>query len=486
MKPLIEWPGIRQLHARRLLFPVILGTAVVGVLVHGIFHPTERQQHRSPQIELPLPAITVPSIRPSLEKSPLTYHSDYWWQLAELVRNKIVLIGPHKRPGVMVAPGVAVTSMMAADELESQFEPYPAAAEAEGPIEDTEAATPMFRVLGIDIDSGIALIAVKQSSEVGNFTEVDMTGQHPGSYVVAISSDPDGNEQVVPGYVASVDPPSGDTSGSIDFAFPFPESCSTAAIVDLDGKLVAVTTKTDHGRTILPADRLPKMIQDLAEGSFCQAIEVGDLDEEAARLLGVSGGVLVERVHGEAFMPEPSIRAGDILLRWGDAPVTSADEYRELYRAQEPGAMVRYRVRRNGRNVAGGTRMPDAACRPVRATVRLYPKLGASLEWDQGSWEVLRVVPGTPAKQAGIEAGDRIVAVGGRELSERDATVFERFEVQPRPLACTIRRGDRVNLVVVPPEVEEPEEQPAESGDEPDEQAVLMNEESIHRLGGES
>ncbi len=486
MKSFLTWPGIRQLHARRLLFPLILGVAVAGILLHGALHRSEATDRRTPRIDLPRPVINVPSIRPSLEKSPLTYYSDYWLQLAELVRDKIVLIGPHDRPGVMVAPGVAVTSVMAADELESQFEPYSDKPASEGQPEADEASTPMFRVMGVDIDTGIALIAVKQSSQVGNFTDVNMTGLHAGSYVVAISTDPDGNEQVIPGYVASVAPPSGDESGSIDFAFPFPDSCSTAAIVDLDGKLVAVTTKTEHGRTILPADRLPKMIKDVADSSVCRAIEVGGLDAEAARLLGVGAGVLVEQVHRQAFVPEPSIQQGDILLEWGGSPVTSVKEFENLYQAQEPGALVRYRVRRNGRNVSGATRMPDSYCRPVRPTVRLYSRLGASLEWDEGSWEVLRVLPGTPADKAGIAVGDRILAVDGRDLTEQDASVFERFEVKPKPLVCTIRTGDRVSLVVVSPGDEAPTEESDGASSTADERSGLSNGGPVDRLGVES
>jgi len=163
----------------------------------------------------------------------------------------------------------------------------------------------------------------------------------------------------------------------------------------------------------------------------------------------VRDGVLVERVRAEAFVPEPSIREGDILVGWDGKAVRSAEEFAKLYAAQEPGKLVRYRVIRDGRTVTGGTRIPDRHCRPVEPRLRFYPRLGLHTEWSGDGWLVVQVRPESPAAQTGLTRGDRIIGVNGRRLRPRDATAFERYENDPRKIAFLVRRGDRVRVVVI-------------------------------------
>ncbi len=376
--------------------------------------------------------------------------------MAELVADKIVLVGPRNRAGVMVAPGVAITSLRAAKEVESEFHPFPADGETLAASRETTLGSPPFRVLGMDPDLGIALLAVKQMEGVSNFDGTGDLSIRPGSYVVAISREPDGREQVIPGYVTSVLPPLAGQTSAIDFAVPFPDSVETAAVVDLDAQLVAITTQTPQGRTILPADSLPGLVQRLAEGHACQAIEVSDLDGKVRDLLDIEGGVFVERVREEAFVPEPSIRTGDVLLEWNREPVTSGAEFNEQYDAAEAGALVRYRVLRDGRIEQGATRKPGPDCRPMRPTVLFFPKLGISVEWEQKGWKVIRVLPDGPAAAASIEFGDTIIAAGGEKLADRDSAPFERFENHPHPMVLTIRQGERARMVAIAPREAEP------------------------------
>jgi len=431
------------------LFPVLVVAAVAGVLIHGAV-TEENPGSKPPRLDLPLPPITAPSLRPSLEKSPLTYQSDYWWQVAEIVRNKLVLIGPGNHPGIMIAPGVALTTARAADEVESEF--VPAAGEGEALTvsgEATAASSPAYRLLGVDTERDVALFAVKQPQGVGNFNLQEFPGLRPGSYVVAVSLLPENQVEVVPGYVTRFTRRSGAHASKVEFALPFPESCEAAAIVDLDGELVGVAVKAADGYRILPADGIPALVDRLTHGAPCQAIEVSDLDEEARQLLGVREGVLVERVRADAFVPEPSIHEGDILVAWDGKPVPSAEEFARLYAEREPGELVRYRVIRDGRRVAGGTRIPDRNCRPVEPRLRFYPRLGLHAEWSGGGWLVVQVRRDSPAAQAGLAKGDRIIGVNGRRLRERDARAFERYENEPRKTAFLVRRGERVQVIVV-------------------------------------
>ena len=49
----------------------------------------------SPKVE---PTPVASALRPDLEKTPLSYYSDYWRQVGERVKPKIVLAGPGAHP----------------------------------------------------------------------------------------------------------------------------------------------------------------------------------------------------------------------------------------------------------------------------------------------------------------------------------------------------------------------------------------------------
>ena len=105
-----------------------------------------------------------------------------------------------------------------------------------------------------------------------------------------------------------------------------------------------------------------------------------DLGETMRKLLGVTTGVFVENVREEAFFPEPSIRSGDIILRWAGETVPTREVFEQLYRVQEPGRLVRYLVLRDGRRVSGATRMPRSAMPPCVAGDRPLQEHGARYE----------------------------------------------------------------------------------------------------------
>jgi len=450
LRRILQLPIIRQLHERRLLLPAILGLAVVAVLLEGVVNQESTGFDR-PKLDLPLPPITVPSLRPSLEKSPLTYQSDYWWQIAQSVRDKLILIGPGDRPAVMVAPGVALTSLAAVSEIEAEFHPVSNGDDTITVTDDPALSTPPYRLLGVDNEEEVALFAVKQPGQVKNFVPTHVADQQPGSYVVAVGITPENGVYVIPGYVTHVRPPSGDTTGLIDFALPIPEAAQVVAIVDLDGNLVGVSVQTKRGPEILAADEIPQLIDHLASGRACISIEVGDLSDDARKLLGAPAGVLVERVVAKAFDPAPSINEGDVLVSWNHKKVNSAEEFAGLYAEVEPGELVPYQAVRNRREISGATRMPGADCRPADPGLRLYPRIGLSVEWSTDGWKVLRVVGGSPAATSELAVGDVIIAADGEQFTEKDAAPFERFEHAPQPVAFTVRRDGRVQAIVVSP-----------------------------------
>ncbi len=437
MKWFTRLPIVRDLYARGLLFPAVLGLAVLGVLLHGTL------SHQAPaealaEGELPRTPVEVPGFRPDLEKSPLTYRSDYYRQLGESIQNKFVLLGGERIPGVVVAPGVALTTLRAADGL---------AAEQQGTGEQEGRAS--REILGVDTARGLALIAVKQDDPEASFNSRGYWVLPPGAAIAAVSLGPDARVRVTPGSAVSL---STATEGFLDVAVPFSDLLEAAALVDLDGNLIGVAMRTNEAIEVMSLEEVNMIVERLAAGPVCQAVEVGDLTAELRSALGVPGGVAVERVRQDSFLPEPSIHEGDVLLSWNGEPVESAEEFVGLYQSTEAGELVRYVAWRGRQRVSGRTRMPMADCRAMEGAGEVLAAWGVTLKWARETgWRVIQVVDDSPAARGGLMDGDLTIAADGDALSESDRRRLVRLEQSTRAVVLTLRRGDRVKLLAVNP-----------------------------------
>ena len=421
MRALLQLPVIRSLHQRQLLFPVVLASVVVGVLALGavqqgeLAEATQQPAAEPAAVEVPRPAVS----RADLQKTPLTYVSDYWAQLAEQSRPKLTLIGESPIAAVLIGPRLAVTTADAA--VVAIIEARRRDALTRAPeAEDAEVLPPPeevgpFRLRGWDAGVGLALFDLTRAGGPA-FTLTDPRELLSGSYLGAVTLGPDGTPTITPGYFVTTVPdeidatPAGDLVVSMDL----PSTLDIAAVVTLDGELVGLTYATPGGHRVISSTALLSLIEELETETVCRSIEVADLDESVSTVLALQTGVLIERVHEPAFDPEPSLRAGDVLLEWAGEPLESAAQFNELYDAQTTGALVRYRVLRSGRRVSGGTIMPEAGCEPPRPDpVRLIP-YGLAVEWVSGSergapggsgWQVIAVASDGPSALAGVEEG---------------------------------------------------------------------------------
>ena len=88
--------------------------------------------------------------------------------------------------------------------------------------------------------------------------------------------------------------------------------------------------------------------------------------------------------------------------------------------------------------------------------------LGISYETDDmGRWVVSSVEPNSPAKKAGVKAGDVLVAVEGHDVAEADKSTWQALEAKMKPgnrIAYTVERNGSkkqidVTLAEMPDEV---------------------------------
>ncbi len=511
MRSFLQLPVVRDLHARSLLFPTIVLLVVVGVLLHGALTPESAAETAEAATAEPPPPL--PNLRSDLEKTPLSYTADYWLQVGERLRRNLVLVGRDGTPGVVVAPGTVVAAFRAANELQAeQIEgaiveeraareralairdktapesPLDEKADTAHSEDETEApkaeaartSTPTppqpFSPVGVGPEHLVSLFEFGGTVSATPARRADPEAFHAGAHVAAISLTPGGDLRITPGVLVSVDEGSGypEQDAAIgerfDVAIPFPAGMRTAAIVDLDGGLLGIAVESPSGVRVLSARTVEQIISGLSERRPCLSIETQHLSDDVRGILKVRNGVLVERVHHEAYLPEPSILPGDILLRWAGRELTGAGDWEQLYGDQEPGSLVRYVLQRGKRRLSGATRMPGPDCRPVAHSLEAFAALGLVLRWDAGTdqgppegWTVMGVVDDAPAAQAGIVRGDRLVAVQGEALTLRNRRrALEPFERRDTTLVMTVWQGGRAQLIAVTPRAE-----PAEPGRPP-------------------
>ena len=483
---------------------------VVGVLLHGTLTPESAAE--TAEAATPEPPPPLPNLRSDFQKTPLSYTADYWLQVGERLRRNLVLVGRDGTPGVVVAPGTVVAAFRAANELQAEqlegaiveeraareravemnetplkspldekidaadSEDETVAPETEAAQTNSAAPPQPFSPVGVDPGHLVSLFELRGAASATPARRADPEAFHAGAHVAAISLTPGGDLRITPGVLVSVDEGSGypEQDAAIgerfDVAIPFPAVMRTAAIVDLDGGLLGIAVESPSGVRVLSARTVEQIISGLSERRPCLSIETQHLSDEVRDILKVRNGVLVERVHREAYLPEPSILPGDILLRWAGRELTGAGDWEQLYGDQEPGSLVRYVLRRGKRRLSGATRMPGPDCRPVAHSLETFAALGLVLRWDTGTdqgppegWTVMGVVDDTPAAQAGIVRGDRIVAVQGEALTLRNRRrALEPFERRDTTLVMTVWQGGRAQLIAVTPRAE-----PAEPGRPP-------------------
>ena len=469
MRPL-RVPLIDSLQGRGLLFPLVLIPAVAAVLVQGAWEQNARERNAVARGAPPPPAATVAEpvanepVRPivgALDKSPLTYFADYWAQLAERAGPWLTVVGPGRTPGLVVGPRLVLTTVRPALELLAARD----RAGLVGAAGVRQAAPPApegLRLRGWDEEIGLAVFDVL-GDDRAPFTLTDPHVLPSGSHVGIVTLSRAGEPVLAPGYLVEATSNADEAAGRGDLAISadLPETLALAAVVDLDGALLGVVYRAPTGRRAVSSTELLRLIERLQADTVCRGIEVTDLDDAVREALVLEGGVLIEYVHREAFVPEPSLRGGDILVEWAGERVQSAAQFQLLYDGRAPGALVRYRVLRNRRRISGGTIVPDADCQPVGPRGVQLAARGLALEWVPGAadepaggpgWRVATVAEGGPAAAAGVAEGDWLVAIGGTGVGtadDRDAIAAAAARAEA--LLLQLRRGDRARLVAVAP-----------------------------------
>jgi serine protease Do len=196
-------------------------------------------------------------------------------------------------------------------------------------------------------------------------------------------------------------------------------------------------------------------------------------DLKEANGLPSTDGILVAQVDGGTPAEKAALKVGDVIVKFNDIKITDAQQFRFLVADAGPGSKARMEIWRNGsyRNIEVelGDRMDyvDAGRPSTEKGEEDSEWLGLEVETptaantERFGVEVMpgalitSVIPGSPADDAGLRAGDIILKVGGRDIE--DAGDF--FEVaddlrgSSRPISFYIGRGvSKIFVAVIPEE----------------------------------
>lgn len=434
-----------RLEANRrtgVLLAVLLA-AVVVVLLDGA---ARRQTAPGPAPSAGEPGARTPALGSELDKAPLSYLSDYWFQLASRTRSRLLRVGASGTPAVVIADRIAVSTCEASQRL--------------GTAAPERPETSGSRLLASSIVTGLAIFELEASASSTPFELAEPSSLHPGMLIAGVSLDAEGRLQVMPGHVissSSASPSSREGIGyaSLEVSIPL-VSARLAAIVDLDGHLVGVAFMSSGTLIQLSARALANEVDRMRRHPICMSVEVEELDPAVRKLLGIAGGVVVQRVERASFPEGAPIRMGDVLLEWAGRPVSTASEFESVYASQQPGAPVPFVVRRGASRLVGRLSMPGSDCRAAEEESLALPSMGVELapaprnvEGNRG-WIVERVAPASPASSAGLENGDLVLGVNGGSADRSEVLrALRDAERRKSRTLVAIRRDGRARLLVL-------------------------------------
>ena len=485
-------PIVRTLHERQLLLPVVVILVVSGVLAQGAFvrnQPVEASGSDVSPAPVPIPVVR----RPDLEKTPLTYFDDYWRQLRERVEGSILLVGPDAVPAVVVLPGLAISSAEAGEAVLAEMaraqmlvpppdaDPSqpPDADETTAPIERAEgeneplvddaqsgdSPAPALRqpygLVAVDSDRGMSLFEVPVG-DADALLLIPPAAVPSGSYIAAVSRDRSGRSAIAPGHLVAAradSQPQGDPSLAVSMTLP---AWGATAVVNLDGALVGVgisEANATRGPRLFSSSVVRRIVAELQRPALCRPLAVTELTADVLELLDLEAGLLIEQVRQDAFRPEPSLQAGDILLEWDGEPVTTVDAFETRSAGSVAGELNGYRILRGRRRLTGNTILPAQDCQPIADSPVQLLRYGLALRWAGGppqdaigGWRVGATVDGGPAASAGIQFDDLVLAIDGRPVADPDdRALFERLEQRGESAIVTLQRAGQVRMVAVAP-----------------------------------
>ena len=342
------------------------------------------------------------------------------------------------------------------------------------------------KVLGTDEKTDLALLKIDAGRPLPFVDLADSRSTRVGDWVVAVGNPFGLGGSVTAGIVSARgrDINSGPYDDYLQIDAPINRGNSGGPLFDAYGRVIGVNTAiySPTGGNVgigfaIPAETVKTVVAQLREGGRVErgwlGLQIQPVTEDMAKAMGLEGtsGVLVADVLTDGPAAGSGLEPGDVILKAGGQSMKDYKDLPKLVAATKAGTQMKLEVLRagkpvevtlkvgampgsetlakvDGKDAGGGQPQLGLALAPLTPEVRQQLDLPAGA---RGVY-VARVQPGSPADEAGIEAGTIISMVGGQPVStpaqvteavraaanEKRGAVMLRVEKDGRPMFVAV------------------------------------------------
>ena len=337
------------------------------------------------------------------------------------------------------------------------------------------------KVIGRDSRTDIAVLKIDAKKPLPYIQLGDSASVKPGQWVVAMGNPFGLGGTVTAGIVSASgrDIGAGPYDQFIQIDAPINQGNSGGPLFTQDGKVVGMNTAilSPSGGSIgigfaIPSDMIRTVVAQLETSGHVTrgyiGVEAQQVGATMAKALHVSenSGALIAGVQSDAPAARAGLEPGDVITSVNGLSVKNPRDLAVNIAAVKPGDEAKLQVLHNGDTKAVNVKvgnMPNeqtASAEPGQdhpariglALAPLSPDLSNQLDVPEGTkGAVVRTVePGSPADQAGLQAGDVIVGVGGKKVvSPSEAASAIRGAAKDHAVALRIIRNGQATFVGV-------------------------------------
>ena len=333
------------------------------------------------------------------------------------------------------------------------------------------------QVVGRDDKTDLALLKIETDGPMPFVDLGDSTAARVGDWVLAVGN-PFGLGGTVNAGIVSArgrDINSGPYDDYIQIDAPINRGNSGGPLFDVYGRVIGVNTAifSPTGGNVgigfaIPAETVRTIVEDLRDDGRVErgwlGVQIQPVTDELAAGLGLtnSKGVLIADILPGGPATGSELRAGDVIVTAGGQPMEDYKDLPKLIAATKAGTRMDLEIVRDGKprtvSVDIG-RMPEGdlvvGADPAPSTQDTRGRLGLYLapltpevrreqgiETETGVY-ISQVVPGSPADQAGIEAGSLITMVGGQPVTDPEQVIAAVRQATKESRASVVLRVEK-------------------------------------------
>lgn len=337
------------------------------------------------------------------------------------------------------------------------------------------------KVIGRDARTDIAVLKVDANKPLSYIQLGNSANVKPGEWVVAMGNPFGLGGSVTAGIVSASgrDIGAGPYDQFIQIDAPINQGNSGGPLFTQDGKVIGMNTAilSPSGGSIgigfaIPSDMIHTVVAQLEKSGKVTrgyiGVEAQQVSEVMAKALHLdnSSGALIAGVQSDTPAADAGLQPGDVVTSVNGKTIKNPRDLAVDVAAVAPGDEAKLQVMRDGdmrtvtvkvgqlptEAVASNEQAHHEQARVGVALAPLSPQLRDQLDVPSGtSGAVVRQVePGSPAEQAGIQAGDVIVSVSGKKVtSPSEAASAMRGASKDHALALRIIRNGEPRFVGV-------------------------------------